>query len=84
MVTAYLDGSIVYGSTTEANKQIREFRGGLMKSQEINGGMYPPEVNDPKSTCRLTKNEDLCIQAGTHCCSFQIGTHNLKNQAHCK
>lgn len=67
MVTAYLDGSLLYGSTALANERIREFQGGLMRFQEINGGIYPPEVNSPKSTCRLTKNEDLCIQAGTHC-----------------
>lgn len=77
MVTAYLDGSLLYGSTPEANAQIRLFQGGLMKFQEINGGIYPPGVHDAKSVCRVSKNEDLCIQAGTHCFSFRISINYL-------
>lgn len=60
-----MDASLLYGSTTEANKEIREFQNGAMKCQIIDGNMFPPNVKDPKSVCRVSTNEDLCIQAGT-------------------
>lgn len=64
MVTSYIDGSLLYGSTQEANKVIRHGEKGLLKFQEINGGEFPPSVEEPNKSCKTDTDQDLCIQAG--------------------
>lgn len=63
-VTAYLDTSLLYGSTEEANKAIRLFKEGAMKFRDVNGNIYPPNVNKPALLCRIAQKDDICIQSG--------------------
>jgi len=64
LVTSYIDASLLYGSTLEANQRIRLGKQGLMKFQEINGGEFPPNVEQPNKVCKVDTDQDLCIQAG--------------------
>lgn len=43
---------------------IRDKDGGKMKSECINGQMFPPNIDEAKTVCRADSNEENCIQAG--------------------
>lgn len=46
-VTAFLDGSSVYGSSEGCAQVLRAFTGGLLKEQQYTGGVYPPTSDIP-------------------------------------
>lgn len=63
MLTAYIDGSAVYGSTNEEAKKLREFKHGKLK---ISADNMLPHEDDSKKTCLipLDDSDKKCFQAG--------------------
>lgn len=61
-VTAYIDGSTVYASTTEASNQLREFRGGLltMQSSLQKHSLLPIQAD----VCANVIQQRFCFRAG--------------------
>lgn len=60
-ITGYLDGSNIYGSGEGAQRSLREFRGGRLRIQNIQGKqMLPPNPNE----CRSADQRFSCFLAG--------------------
>lgn len=65
-VSSYLDGNNIYGSSQKEADDLREFRGGRLRSSNINNEEYLPlNFNDTNSNCQLPKNSQLkCFHGG--------------------
>lgn len=69
-VSSYIDASHVYGLTDETAKSLREFRGGLLKSQPLKGGhkglkeLPPPRTENPDQGCRRPSKNVFCFLTG--------------------
>lgn len=61
-VTAYIDGSTVYGSNVEAARELREFRGGRLTMQNsLQGHSLLPVKADE---CSDVLRQRFCFRAG--------------------
>ncbi|XP_076046647.1 salivary peroxidase/catechol oxidase-like isoform X2 [Oratosquilla oratoria] len=74
-LTAYLDGSIIYGSTSEEMDNLRQHTDGLLKTQVTDDGreLLPPS-NDSNDGCNLK------TQMGWHRYCFQSGDSRVNEQ----
>lgn len=54
-VTAFLDGSTIYGSSPQETEILREFEGGRLKTQDIDGDDLMP--GDEKMDCRNNETD---------------------------
>ncbi|RWS22747.1 chorion peroxidase-like protein [Leptotrombidium deliense] len=70
-VTAYLDGSAVYGSTAEQTQQLREFSGGRLKVSQINGEEFLPFAGND-TACAAPQGQH-CFLAGDGRVNVQLG-----------
>lgn len=59
-VTAYIDGSSVYGSSENITKVLRSFEGGMLKWSRIGGGEMLPR----KRTVPCANSETTCFASG--------------------
>ncbi|XP_070211050.1 salivary peroxidase/catechol oxidase-like isoform X2 [Littorina saxatilis] len=72
-ISAYIDASMVYGSTEEEQRQLREFRGGRLK---ISGNDLLPK--DDEETCVLNNPaRDYCFKAGDTRVNEQMGLSSM-------
>lgn len=62
-ITAYLDGSNIYGSSLNTQQSLRTFRGGMLQSQNIRGKQLLP--GNP-SECSDDTGRAACFRAGTY------------------
>ncbi|KAL5233066.1 hypothetical protein ACI65C_000476 [Semiaphis heraclei] len=60
-ITAYLDGSHIYGSSLATQQSLRTFRGGMLQSQNIRGKQLLP--GNP-SECSDDTGRSACFKAG--------------------
>ncbi|KAH3861659.1 peroxidasin homolog pxn-2-like [Dreissena polymorpha] len=61
-ITAYIDGSMVYGSSDAELKELRSFIGGYLKTSTAN---FMPEAEDTEDlACDNVEDPDLCFLAG--------------------
>ncbi|GAB6023237.1 hypothetical protein CHUAL_008055 [Chamberlinius hualienensis] len=72
-VTAFLDATVVYGSSEEECQNLRSFNSGLLKTQQSpsgNKGLLPPELNpeDCRSSSRFK-----CFKAGDYRINENVG-----------
>ncbi|XP_043217352.1 peroxidase-like [Amphibalanus amphitrite] len=69
-ITAYVDGSNVYGSTEHEMMELRGHRGGLLKSRPVHGHPYLPADS---FTCKDVKQpEHTCFKAGDERVNEQV------------
>lgn len=62
-ITGYLDGSNIYGSSSNSQRNLREFRGGRLKVQNLRGKeMLPANPGE----CTSEDNTASCFQAGKY------------------
>lgn len=60
-ITGYLDGSNIYGSGDQAQANLREFRDGRLRIQNVGGKqMLPANANE----CRSPDQRFSCFLAG--------------------
>lgn len=59
-ITSYIDGSNIYGSNLGAQRELREFRGGRLRIQNIGGKEYLP---DNQGEC-VNEIGQSCFKAG--------------------
>jgi len=81
--TSFLDGSLIYGSSSDAANSLRAHKGGRLNVQRVQDGELPPPTSseacrlDPKHRCFLTGdarvNEHLGV-AALH--SLLVREHN--------
>ncbi|KAL3213636.1 hypothetical protein MRX96_007658 [Rhipicephalus microplus] len=63
--TSYADLSAVYGVSKEILETLREFRGGLLKSQMLNGTEFPPPSAMPMNdNCSHPGLSRMCFRTG--------------------
>lgn len=62
-VTGFLDGSTIYGSTPEQQKELRTFQDGKLESQLVGEFELLPGSKDPKQ-CRNPTQAQPCFLAG--------------------
>ncbi|OWF40024.1 lactoperoxidase-like [Mizuhopecten yessoensis] len=60
-ITAFVDGSNVYGSSVAQMNELRAFRNGLLATSTVTSSL--PPAGDPHS-CLINSNPDFCIKAG--------------------
>ncbi|KAI1286963.1 Chorion peroxidase [Halotydeus destructor] len=66
-ITAYIDGSMIYGNSIGRQAQLRTFEGGQLKTTIINGRAFCPLNNDTRESedCRVERTERKgCFFAG--------------------
>ena len=70
-ITHYLDGSTVYGSDEEDEKELRKYSGGLLKYYDpAHGkGLLPQETEQGEQECQIPKRKQerenkKCFKAG--------------------
>lgn len=63
-VTAYMDLSLVYGSSEQTNNQLREFHGGRMIVEERHGAEWLPSSRNMTDDCDGSSFMDVCYRAG--------------------
>ncbi|KAK6621977.1 hypothetical protein RUM44_001784 [Polyplax serrata] len=66
-ITGYLDGSNIYGSNLGAQRELREFKGGRLRIQNVQGRQYLPD------------NEDECANEIGQTC-FKSGDSRVNEQ----
>ncbi|ESO96969.1 hypothetical protein LOTGIDRAFT_115464 [Lottia gigantea] len=71
-ITAYLDGSMVYGSSQEEQNNLRAFSGGRLKVSDHD---LLPE--DREESCVKTRARDFCFKAGDGRVNEQMGLASL-------
>ncbi|XP_046548381.1 peroxidase-like isoform X2 [Haliotis rubra] len=71
-ITAYIDGSMVYGSSEEETRNLRFFRGGQLRTSRNN---LLPEDSEP--SCLRTRSTDFCFKAGDTRVNEQMGLATL-------
>lgn len=59
-VTGYLDGSNIYGSNDRAQRELREFRGGRLRIQNVQGRQLLPN-NENECSNQIGQ---ACFKAG--------------------
>ncbi|KAI0978411.1 hypothetical protein GJ496_010496 [Pomphorhynchus laevis] len=74
-VTAWLDLSQIYGSTTNETERLRSFEGGLMKTSTFFAYEYPPMTSDT-SVCRVPHNKQ-CFDSGDHRINENMGLTSI-------
>jgi len=60
-ITAYLDGSNIYGSSLSTQQSLRTFNGGLLQAQNIRGKQLLPA--NP-SECSDDMGRTACFRSG--------------------
>ncbi|XP_047106003.1 peroxidase-like [Schistocerca piceifrons] len=68
-ITGYLDGSNIYGSSDDAQRELREFRGGRLRIQNFRGKAMLPENRDE---CTDDFDQLACFKAGDSRVNEQI------------
>lgn len=63
LITHFLDGSVVYGSSKSKADALRSFEGGKMKVREFGGHIVPPENT---KRCPASRNSRCPFDAGDH------------------
>ncbi|KAF4527139.1 hypothetical protein B566_EDAN007227 [Ephemera danica] len=63
-VTSYLDLSIVYGSSDDTLRGLREFRGGRLVVARRGGREWLPESNNRTADCETADDEEACYRSG--------------------
>ncbi|XP_077526337.1 salivary peroxidase/catechol oxidase-like isoform X2 [Haemaphysalis longicornis] len=65
-VTAFIDASAVYGSTTEETNQLRTFRKGMLRTLEVKGSkpLLPPGSEAEILECQERGRNSKCFMAG--------------------
>ncbi|XP_048249478.1 chorion peroxidase-like isoform X3 [Haliotis rufescens] len=71
-ITAFIDGSMVYGSSDGETRDLRAFSGGLLKTSRNN---LLPEDSEP--SCLKIKRSDFCFKAGDSRVNEQMGLATL-------
>ncbi|XP_054263241.1 peroxidase-like [Macrosteles quadrilineatus] len=81
-ITGYLDGSNIYGSTIDAQRSLREFRGGRLRVQNLGRkGMLPANSNE----CQSPDQRRSCFLAGDGRVNEQVNlalTHTVWMREH--
>lgn len=69
-ITAYIDGSMIYGSSPEEARTLRLFRQGLLRTTRArNGGEILPNSIEPSGDlCSVPERNLLCFHAGVSPC----------------
>lgn len=60
-VSHFIDASFVYGSRAKSSTDLRTRTGGLLRSQIISAAQFPPELEQKRRHCPLSKS---CFDAG--------------------
>lgn len=60
-VSHFVDASFVYGSRAKSSTDLRTRTGGLLRSQIISAAQFPPELEQKRRHCPLSKS---CFDAG--------------------
>lgn len=63
-VTAYMDLSLVYGSSEAQNQPIRLFQAGRMVVDQRNGGEWPPQSPNATTDCDIPTPDEVCYLGG--------------------
>ena len=76
-MTSYIDGSMVYGSSDDEVRRLRQFEGGRLK---VTDGHLP--TTDDEAGCIRERSDVKCFQSGkataTLCWKFLIRTMKSK------
>ncbi|XP_052093424.1 peroxidasin homolog isoform X2 [Mytilus californianus] len=78
-ITSFIDGSMVYGSSEDEERQLRG-SGGKMKVKSVSGGDLLPEDTSGEAFCTLTGSDpvdDYCQNAGDIRVNVQPGLGHL-------
>lgn len=76
-VTSFLDGSTIYGSSSEETERLRSFRGGKLKIQDVEGDDLMP--GDEKMVCRNNET-DLWVSTSLFVFAFRQEGNENKNR----
>lgn len=76
-ITHFLDGSTVYGSLEETEKEVRENFGGLLKTQR--SMLLPPDNSASPEECFLEGTDLRCFFAGQFTGFFFLQKSKIKN-----
>ncbi|KAI1288387.1 Chorion peroxidase [Halotydeus destructor] len=68
-LSAFIDGSMIYGTSTEMAQVLRSFKGGRLISSSVNGNEFLPES---ESTCAIP------AEVGRHCFAAGDGRVNIQ------
>ena len=60
-ITGFLDGSNIYGSSLDRQRELREFQGGRLRAQNFRGRQLLPEN---RGECTDDADELACFKAG--------------------
>jgi peroxidase len=71
-VSSYLDLSIVYGSSEDTLRGLREFRGGRLLVARRGGREWLPPSNNRSADCETADDEEACYRSGRFSCPFII------------
>lgn len=63
-ITPYLDMHLIYGVSTERNKELRTFINGKLKTLEKNGQHFPINSPNPSAACPSVPNATRCFYGG--------------------
>lgn len=64
--THFLDGSMIYGSTSENVISLRTMKNGKLATTNINGVELLPVSDTPEDNCQLNE-EKICFKSGCFC-----------------
>ena len=73
--THLLDGSMLYGTSQEKAKALRQMSGGKMKTQiDMDGHEYLPVFTPDKKMerCQISRNSSTCYESGILSCGLIV------------
>lgn len=62
--THFLDGSHIYGSNSREAAALREMKGGLLKTTNIEDEEFLPLASNPKEKCLVDSDDEICFNTG--------------------
>jgi len=67
--TSFIDGSHMYGSTSERERSLRSYFNGHLLMVPKNGRMYLPPSDTPQDHCQVQDDTKPCYKSGKSPCT---------------